>query len=74
MLRQLLRWQNVSLLRTMLSPLYYSIVTLTSLGYGDIVPASGPAQMIAILEAMTGYVMLGGLLSIFSTKIARRGE
>jgi len=60
--------------QTVLSPLYYSIVTLTTLGYGDIVPASLAAQIIAMAEVITGYVMLGGLLSIFNNKIARRAD
>ena len=59
---------------TSFSPLYFSVVTLTTLGYGDNFPLSTPAQVIAVLEVFTGYIMLGGLLSIFSNKIARRGE
>lgn len=57
---------------TGLSPLYYSIVTLTTLGYGDVLPASTAAQILALIEVTVGYVMLGGLLSIFSTKMGRR--
>ena len=59
---------------TALSPLYYSVVTLTTLGYGDVVPSSMAGQIIAMVEVITGYVMLGGLLSIFSNKMARRGD
>ncbi len=59
---------------TVLSPLYYSVVTLTTLGYGDVVPSSMAGQIIAMIEVVTGYVMLGGLLSIFSNKMARRGD
>ena len=55
-------------------PIYYSLVTMTTLGYGDIVPVSVPAQMIAMLQVLIGYIMLGGLLSIFSNKLARRAE
>ncbi len=57
---------------TPLSPLYYSIVTLTTLGYGDVIPNSLAGQIIAICEVITGYVMLGGLLAIFTNRIARR--
>ena len=59
---------------TYLSPLYYSVVTLTTLGYGDVVPASASGQLVAMIEVITGYIMLGGLLSIFSIKMARRGD
>jgi voltage-gated potassium channel Kch len=53
---------------------YYSIVTLTTLGYGDVVPASPAAQVLAMIEVILGYVMLGGLLSIFASKMARRAD
>jgi voltage-gated potassium channel Kch len=33
---------------------YFSFVTLATLGYGDISPASPIAQVIVILEAVTG--------------------
>ncbi len=59
---------------TWLSPFYFSLVTLTTLGYGDVVPASLSAQVVAMSEVVLGYLMLGGLISIFSTKMARRAE
>jgi uncharacterized protein YjbI with pentapeptide repeats len=58
--------------QTPLSSFYYSVVTLTTLGYGDVLPASLPAQIMAMFEVVIGYVMLGGLLSIFANKMARR--
>lgn len=60
--------------RTWLSPIYYSIITLTTLGYGDVVPASLGGQIVAIIEVIMGYVMLGGLISILSTKMTRRAD
>jgi uncharacterized protein YjbI with pentapeptide repeats len=59
---------------TELSSFYYSVVTLTTLGYGDVLPASMPAQILAMIEVVIGYVMLGGLLSIFANKMARRAD
>jgi uncharacterized protein YjbI with pentapeptide repeats len=60
--------------QTSLSPLYFSIVTLTTLGYGDVVPTSAPAQILSALQALLGYVGLGGLLSILANKMARRAD
>jgi len=60
--------------QTMLSPLYFSIVTMTTLGYGDVLPSSEAAQVIVMVQVLAGYVMLGGLLSIFSNKMARRAD
>jgi len=60
--------------RTDISPLYHSVVTMTSLGYGDIIPVSTGAKVVSMIEVVLGYVMLGGLLSIFSNKMARRAD
>ncbi|RMG74691.1 MAG: hypothetical protein D6710_01230 [Nitrospirae bacterium] len=60
--------------RTWFSPFYYSVVTFTTLGYGDVVPAGVVSQFLAIIEVTIGYVMLGGLLSIFANKMARRAD
>jgi uncharacterized protein YjbI with pentapeptide repeats len=59
---------------TWLSGLYFSVVTLTTLGYGDVIPASSAAQAVAMLEVVTGYIMLGGLIAIFSNRVARRAD
>jgi len=37
---------------------YYSFVTLTTLGYGDVTPASAYAKDLAIFEAFVGQVYL----------------
>ena len=37
---------------------YYSFTTLTTLGYGDIVPVAKFARILAILEAIAGPVYL----------------
>ncbi len=55
-----------------LSFLYYSIVTFTTLGFGDITPAPGWLQFWVTIEVILGYIMLGGLISIFANKFARR--
>jgi hypothetical protein len=57
-------------------PFYYSIVTFTTLGFGDITPCHDCwwAQAIVTLEVTFGYIMLGGLISIFANKLARRND
>jgi hypothetical protein len=37
---------------------YFSFVTLTTLGYGDVAPASDAARMLAVLEATLGQLFL----------------
>ncbi len=60
--------------KTSFSPIYFSVVTLTTLGYGDVYPASLTAQILAAIQAIFGYICLGGLLSIFANKMARRAD
>ncbi|MGI9598577.1 MAG: pentapeptide repeat-containing protein, partial [Acidimicrobiales bacterium] len=57
---------------TPLSPVYYSVVTFTTLGYGDVLPGSVGAQILAMSEVVLGYFSLGGMMSILSDKMARR--
>jgi len=59
---------------TWFSSIYFSFVTLTTLGYGDAVPVSLAGQIFVTLQAITGYMGLGGLLSILGNKMARRAE
>jgi voltage-gated potassium channel len=51
--------------------LYYSFVTLTTMGYGDILPVSRVARMLAITEATTGLlymsVLIARLVGMYST-------
>jgi hypothetical protein len=62
--------------------LYFSFVTLSTVGYGDIVPASGLARMLAMVEAMFGmfYValLIARLVSLYSSgkplEAANHGE
>lgn len=42
---------------------YFSFVTIATLGYGDIVPASDPARGLVILEAVSGQMYLAVLVA-----------
>ena len=42
---------------------YFSFVTLTTLGYGDIVPISGPAKTASTLEAIVGQLYIALLVA-----------
>ena len=52
--------------------MYYSVVTFTTLGFGDITPKTSTAAALVMVEVVTGYLMLGILISILATKVARR--
>ena len=43
--------------------IYYSFVTLTTLGYGDIVPSTVPSQVFSALEAVIGQLYVAVLIA-----------
>lgn len=47
---------------------YFSIVTFTSLGYGDIVPVTIPEKAIAGVEVLLGFTMLGVLINLIKRR------
>jgi len=62
---------KISSVDNFFSPYYYSVVTFATLGYGDITPSNLSGQIFSVIEVLIGYLMLGGLLSVFSKKIIR---
>jgi len=58
-----------SLVPTML---YLSLVTLSTLGYGDILPVTPPARMLAALEAILGPLYLAVLIAMLVGRAASR--
>ncbi|MEH6579116.1 MAG: pentapeptide repeat-containing protein [Amphritea sp.] len=61
-----------SLSWSLFTMIYYSLVTFTTLGFGDITPRTPPAAILVMVEVVTGYMMLGMLISILAAKVARR--
>ncbi|MGN6176637.1 MAG: potassium channel family protein [Streptosporangiaceae bacterium] len=55
--------------------LFFSFVTMTTVGYGNLVPAANPGQTFAVLEAVTGQLFLVVAVGkIISGLQPRRGE
>jgi hypothetical protein len=45
--------------------LYFSLVTLATVGYGDILPVTGTARMLAMLEAVAGQFYVAVVVAVF---------
>jgi hypothetical protein len=58
--------------QTWFTPFYYSVVTFTTLGYGDVTANSLLGGLLFISEVIVGYFTLGLLLAILTNTIARR--
>jgi hypothetical protein len=48
--------------------LYFSLITLSTVGYGDIVPLSGEARMLAALEGVTGVLYIAIAVAILVSR------
>jgi hypothetical protein len=60
---------------TLSQDLFFSFVTMTTVGYGNLVPAANPGQTFAVLEAVTGQLFLVVAVGkIISSMRPRRGE
>ena len=51
---------------------YYSIVTFTTLGYGEIYPTSWGIRLVVIFEVLLGYVTLGSFIFMIGHKASNR--
>ena len=64
--------------QSFLQLLYYSFVTLTTLGYGDISPVSPVARALAYLEAVSGVmyvaILVASLVGSFGSGPDRKSE
>jgi hypothetical protein len=70
---EMFKWNQVSsqgFAHDILTCLYYSVVTFTTLGYGDIVPI-GISRLFAALEAFTGSFTLALFVVVFVKKMTR---
>ncbi len=54
--------------------LYFSFVTLTTLGYGDVTPVSHLARSMAVLIAVTGQLYMTILIAMLVGKFLSRPE
>lgn len=54
--------------------LYFSVVTITTLGYGDLSPLSGVGKSIAAIEALIGVLLMGIFLLAVSNQLIENEE
>ncbi|XP_058070601.1 two-pore potassium channel 1-like isoform X2 [Magnolia sinica] len=57
-----------------LDSLYFCIVTMTTVGYGDLVPDSVPAKLLACLFVFTGMALVGLILSKAADYLVEKQE
>jgi hypothetical protein len=51
--------------------LYFSLITLSTIGYGDAVPVSGETRMLAALEGVTGVLYIAITVAILVSRFGR---
>lgn len=58
----------------LLESIYFSFVTIATLGYGDVVPASAPARGLAVVEGVSGQMYLAVLVARLVSLYAQERE
>jgi hypothetical protein len=48
--------------------LYFSLITLSTVGYGDIVPLSGAARIVTALEGVTGVLYIATTVALLVSR------
>ncbi|BBO93173.1 potassium channel family protein [Desulfosarcina ovata] len=46
--------------------LYFSAITITTLGFGDIIPNNRYVRTLVMVEALAGIILIGAFLSTFA--------
>jgi len=61
--------------RVMIRPIYFSVVTMTTLGFGDMYANKGSiaGHVLLILQVILGYVLLGALVTRFAVLFTAGG-
>ena len=54
--------------------LYFSLATLTTLGYGDVVPVYNEVRMLAVLESVAGVLYVAITVAILVSSYRRRSS
>jgi hypothetical protein len=57
---------------TWFTPYYFSIVTYTTFGFGDVKPHNLAGELLVSADVIFDYVTLGLLLAVLGDKVARR--
>ncbi len=53
--------------------LYFSLVTLSTVGYGDVVPLYGEVRMLAALEGVTGVLYVAITVALLVSAYKQQG-
>lgn len=70
----LVRWPDCAKPLTALQSLYFSVVTITTLGYGDLRPISRLGRFFASMEPIFGIFLLVMVVGLFFVELGRQRE
>ncbi|WP_443043956.1 potassium channel family protein [Streptomyces sp. NBC_00322] len=59
-------------LKTRLDALYFTVVTLATVGYGDVVPGSQTARLVTMFQILYSFVVLTAAATAVTRRVRRR--
>ena len=59
---------------SLLTKMYFSVITFTTLGFGDVVASTRVGQLVVMSEVILGYLMLGALISFLANRLIIRNQ
>jgi len=68
-----IRYSSMAPLDRSSALLYFSLVTLSTIGYGDLVPLDGEVRMLAALEGITGVLYLAITIALLVSAYRQQG-
>jgi len=64
--------QFQGVLRTRTDALYFTVVTASTIGYGDITPVGQNARVVVMLQVLYNFVFIAAALTAFTTRMRER--
>lgn len=68
------RQSPTSSIQTLDDGIWWSVQTLTTVGYGDVVPTTLLGRLLGIAMLLTGVIMFSALIALISTSMSRGQE
>ncbi|MGB5593444.1 MAG: ion transporter [Crocosphaera sp.] len=71
---QVEHYSNPTVFKTFFDALYFSVVTMTTVGFGDVIPLSEAGRILTVLMIFSGVILIPWQLSILTQKFLQNSQ